>query len=89
MARIVGWATAEWVGQAHVLPQQDDRYAQSRLVGGAAGKSGSEPGTVVSLRRAIRLLELATAQGWTGGPNYGGRCIRFLSLAWLHDAASA
>jgi hypothetical protein len=33
MARVVGWATAKMDRLAHVLSQQDDQYAQSRLVG--------------------------------------------------------
>jgi hypothetical protein len=59
--------------------RQDDRYAQSKLVGEPlanwirAWDSGK-------LRRAIRLFELTTAQGWTGCPNYGDHCIR-VSLA--------
>ena len=32
IARVVGWATAKLVVQAQVLSQQDDEYAQSRLV---------------------------------------------------------
>jgi hypothetical protein len=30
--RIVDWATARWLVQAQVLSQQDDQYAQSKLV---------------------------------------------------------
>ena len=32
IARVVDWATARWLVQAQVLSQQDDQYAQSKLV---------------------------------------------------------
>jgi hypothetical protein len=38
-------------------------------------QTGSGPGTVVSQLRSIRLLEQANAQGWTGSPKHGDRCI--------------
>ena len=59
IAGVVSWATAKWVV---VLSCCRDKLtsAQSRLQK-AAGKTGSAPGTVVSLRRTIRPLEQSSA----------------------------
>jgi hypothetical protein len=61
----------------------------------AAGKTGSEPGTVASLRRAIRPLEQLSAphsrvQGWAGPPRCDELCIQVsLACAACITAASS
>jgi len=53
----------------------------------AAGDTGSGPGTVVSLRRAVRPLEHSRVQGWAD-IRYDERCIRIFRLRGRMTATS-